>query len=156
MDVYHYTMDVYTHFQHTFMFKQLVKWILHPMTPLINSFLEETAYHLMNRQHLLIFNLFYTKQYFWIELFLEFTIKKKPFYKRSHWLFVTGGIQFTALLIRSYGIRKWRLSEIQRLKFNDIKAVMWLVITAHVIQVSCYAFSNSTVSNADPLISLVR
>ncbi len=31
---YHYRMDVYTHFQHTFMFKQLVKWILHPMTPL--------------------------------------------------------------------------------------------------------------------------
>ncbi len=26
-------MDAYTHFQHTFMFKQLVKWILHPMTP---------------------------------------------------------------------------------------------------------------------------
>ncbi len=25
-------MDVYTNFQHTFMFKQLVKWILHPMT----------------------------------------------------------------------------------------------------------------------------
>ncbi len=31
---YHYRMDVYTHFQHTFMVKQLVKWILHPMTPL--------------------------------------------------------------------------------------------------------------------------
>ncbi len=28
-------MDVYIHFQHTFMFKQLVKWIFHPMTPLI-------------------------------------------------------------------------------------------------------------------------
>ncbi len=27
-------MDVYTQFQHTFMFKQLEKWILHPMTPL--------------------------------------------------------------------------------------------------------------------------
>ncbi len=26
---------MYTHFQHTFMFKQLEKWILHPMTPLI-------------------------------------------------------------------------------------------------------------------------
>ncbi len=35
MDFYHYRMDVYTHFQHTFMFfKQLVKLILHPMTPL--------------------------------------------------------------------------------------------------------------------------
>ncbi len=27
-------MDVYAHFQHTFMFKQHVKWILYPMTPL--------------------------------------------------------------------------------------------------------------------------
>ncbi len=34
MNFYHYRMDVYTHFQHTFMFKQHVKWILHPMTPL--------------------------------------------------------------------------------------------------------------------------
>ncbi len=34
VDFYHYRMDVYTHFQHTFMFKQFVKWILHPMTPL--------------------------------------------------------------------------------------------------------------------------
>ncbi len=30
-------MDVYTHFQHTFMFKQLEKWILHPITPLKTS-----------------------------------------------------------------------------------------------------------------------
>ncbi len=36
VDFYHYRMDVYTHFQHTFMFKQLVKWILHLMTPLTN------------------------------------------------------------------------------------------------------------------------
>ncbi len=34
VDFYHYRMDVYTHFQHTFMFKQLEKWILHLMTPL--------------------------------------------------------------------------------------------------------------------------
>ncbi len=27
VDFYHYRMDVYTHVQHTFMFKQLVKWI---------------------------------------------------------------------------------------------------------------------------------
>ncbi len=33
------------------------------------SFNESTAY-------LLIFNIFYTKQHFWIELFLEFTTKK--------------------------------------------------------------------------------
>ncbi len=39
MDFYHYRMDVYTHFQHTFMFKQLVKWILHPMTPLMHEFI---------------------------------------------------------------------------------------------------------------------
>ncbi len=31
---FQYRMDVYKHFQHTFMFKQLEKWILHPMTPL--------------------------------------------------------------------------------------------------------------------------
>ncbi len=34
VDFYHYSVDVYTHFQHTFMFKQLVKWILHPIIPL--------------------------------------------------------------------------------------------------------------------------
>ncbi len=34
-----------------------------------SSFNESTAY-------LLIYNMFYTKQYFWIELFLEFTPKK--------------------------------------------------------------------------------
>ncbi len=34
-DFYHYRMDVYTHFQHTFMFKLFVKWILHLMSPLI-------------------------------------------------------------------------------------------------------------------------
>ncbi len=33
-DFYHYMMNVYTHCQYTFMFKQIVKWILHPMTPL--------------------------------------------------------------------------------------------------------------------------
>ncbi len=32
-DFYHYIMNVYTHCQYTFMFKQIVKWILHPMTP---------------------------------------------------------------------------------------------------------------------------
>ncbi len=34
VDFYHYRVDVYTHFQHTFMFKQHVKLFLHPMTPL--------------------------------------------------------------------------------------------------------------------------
>ncbi len=34
VDFYHYRMDVYTHLQHIFMFKQLEKLILHPMTPL--------------------------------------------------------------------------------------------------------------------------
>ncbi len=37
VDFYRYRTDVYTHFQHTFMFKQLVKWILHPMTPLTST-----------------------------------------------------------------------------------------------------------------------
>ncbi len=64
-----------------------------------SSFNEPTAY-------LLIYNMFYTKQYFWIELFLEFTLKKMPFYKRSHRLFATGGNQLMALPIHSYGICK--------------------------------------------------
>ncbi len=51
----------------------------------INSFLEETAHHLINQQPIcLIYNMFYTKQYFWIELFLEFYTEKCRFYKRSH------------------------------------------------------------------------
>ncbi len=104
------------------------------------SFNELTGY-------LLIFNMLYIKQYFWIELFLKFTMKKMLFYKRSHRLFATGGIQFTALLIHSYGIRKRRLSVVQLwLKLNDVKAVMWLVIKAHVIQVSRYTFFNSNYS----------
>ncbi len=86
--------------------------------------------------------MFYTKQYFWIELFLEFTMKKMPFYKRSHWLFATGGIQFMALLIHSYGIRKWRLSVTQLwLKFNEVKAVMWLVIKGHMVWVKADLYS---------------
>ncbi len=36
VDFYHYRMDVYT-LQHTFMFRQLEEWILHPMTPLNND-----------------------------------------------------------------------------------------------------------------------
>ncbi len=103
------------------------------------SFNESTDY-------LLIFNVFYTKQYFWIELFLEFSTKKKA-------VFATGGIQLMALLIHSYGICKWRLSVAQLwMKFNDVKAVMWLVIMAHVIQVSVTL--SPIVSNTDPLISL--
>ncbi len=42
-----------------------------------------------------------------------------------------------ALFIRSYGNRKQRLSVAQlSLKFSDVKAVMRLTITTHVIQVS--------------------
>ncbi len=97
------------------------------------SFNESTAY-------LLIFNMFYTKQYIWIELFLE--LKKMLFYERSHRLFATGGIQGW-LLIHSYGIRKRQLSVAQLcLKFNDVQAVMWLV-KSNVIQVNRYTFSNS-------------
>ncbi len=59
------------------------------------------------------------------------------FYKRSHWLFATGGIQFTVLLINSYGVRKQPMIVAQLwIKFYDIKAVMWLVIKAHVNQVN--------------------
>ncbi len=76
-----------------------------------------------SRAYVLIFNMFYTKQYFWIELFLEVTTQKKYFYKRSRWLFVTGGIQLTALLIHSYGIRKRRLSVVQ-LKSNQITFIV--------------------------------
>lgn len=88
--------------------------------------------------------MFYTKQYFWIELILEFTTKKKKFCFISHLLFVTGGIKFTAIPIHSYEIRKQCLSVAQFwLKFSDVKAVIWLVIKRHVIQVSRYASSNS-------------
>ncbi len=77
------------------------------------SFNESTAY-------LLILNIFYTKQYIWIELFLQFTLKKCRFIREVTDFFVTGGIQLTALLIHSYGIRKRRLSDAQLwLKFND-------------------------------------
>ncbi len=46
--------------------------------------------------------------------------------------------------INSYGLYKGQLSAVQLwLKFNDVKAVFWLVIKTHVIQVSRYTFSNS-------------
>ncbi len=32
VDFYHYRMDVYTHFEHTYIFKQLVKWMTTSMT----------------------------------------------------------------------------------------------------------------------------
>ncbi len=78
--------------------------------------------------------MFYTKQYFWNELLLEFTTEKMLFYKRSHWLFATWNLVY-GTFIHSYAICKRRLSVIQLwLKFSDVKAVMWLVIKAHVIQ----------------------
>ncbi len=39
MNLYHYRMDVYTHF------KQLVKCILHPMTPLKGLMLSSISHH---------------------------------------------------------------------------------------------------------------
>ncbi len=36
-DFYNYRMDVYTHFQHAFIFKQLEKWILHLVDAFIQS-----------------------------------------------------------------------------------------------------------------------
>ncbi len=42
-------------------------------TTLNKQLLKETAYHLMiQKLNLLIFNMFYTKQYFWIKHLLEF------------------------------------------------------------------------------------
>ncbi len=77
------------------------------------SFNESTAY-------LLIFNMFYTKQYFWIELFLEFR---------------TGGIQFTALPIHSYGIRKRQLQVAQLLTASmwyESRDFLWIRIVFFV------------------------
>ncbi len=88
--------------------------------------------------------MFYINNTFGLNYFKRVYTEKKCRFIRSHWLFATGGIQFTALLIHSYGIRKRRLSVAQLwLKFNGVKAVMWLVIKAHVIQVDRYTFSNS-------------
>ncbi len=82
--------------------------------------------------------MFYNKQYFWTEQFLEFTTKK-----RRH------------CFLRQVGFSLWHFSFIPMgfvnvdwvlhnwLKFNDVKAVMWLVIKGHMIQFSRYAFSNS-------------
>ncbi len=58
---YHYRMDVYTPFQHTFMFKQLVKRILHLMTHLTASVWYDTNIHdavLFNYWTFFPFNLF--------------------------------------------------------------------------------------------------
>ncbi len=33
-------------------------------------------------------------------------------------------------------------------KFNDVKAVMWLVIKAHMIQINRYTFSNSNTDSS--------
>ncbi len=49
VDFYHYRMDVHTHLQHTFMFKQLEMWILHPMTPLTLLSLRSECTDLMHR-----------------------------------------------------------------------------------------------------------
>ncbi len=98
---------------------------------------ESTAY-------LLIFNMFYTKQYFWIELFFKFTTKKKKsltFCDRWDSFF------WHFLFIPMVSINGDWVSHNSWLKFNDVKAVMWLVIKAHVIQVDRYAFSNGPFSH---------
>ncbi len=60
VDFYNYRMDVYTHFQHTFMFKQHVKWILHLMTPLtlyiilkrhLFNLTEKCTFHMSHVKH---------------------------------------------------------------------------------------------------------
>ncbi len=82
--------------------------------------------------------MFYTKNSSIQKYCLEFTTKMK-----SHWLFATGGIQFMALLIHSFSIRKRPMIVAQLwLKFYDVKAVMWLFIKAHLIQIDRYTFSN--------------
>ncbi len=55
--------------------------------------------------YLLIFNMFYTKQYFWTDLFLEFTPNFFFFINRSHWLYDRWDSAYI-LLIYSYGINK--------------------------------------------------
>ncbi len=54
--------------------------------------------------------------------------------------FATGGIQLMALSMVSIN-SDW--VSCNWLKFNDVKAVMWWVIKAHVTQVDRYTFSNS-------------
>ena len=91
--------------------------------------------------------MFALKHSFWIDLVLEFTPKKLQFYKRSH----------EQLCDAVYGTSHsfmWYLQTVIdcRTTLNEIqKAVMWLVIKAHVIQVSRYAFSNGRAT--DTLIS---
>ncbi len=55
--------------------------------------------------YLLIFNMFYTKQYFWTDLFLELT-PKKFFYKKKSLTFYDRWDSAYILLIYSYGINK--------------------------------------------------
>ncbi len=90
--------------------------------------------------------MFYTKQYFWIELFLEFTLKKNAILKEKSLTFCDRwDSAYTTLLIHSYGIRKRQFS-VTQFQWNSMlqfKAVLWLVNKAHVIQVDRYAFSNS-------------
>ncbi len=76
MDFYHYRMDVYTHFQHTFMFKQLVKWIFNLITPLI----------LQNAAARLVFN-------------EPKRAHVTPLFVSLHWLPVAARIQFKTLML---------------------------------------------------------
>ncbi len=93
------------------------------------AFNEWTAYQLIVNTNI--------KHWFWIYLFLELI------YKRSHRQFATGKMNFTILLISFSGICKQWLIVTQLLQtFNDVKAVMWLVIKAHVIQVHHYTFTD--------------
>ncbi len=64
-----------------------------------SSFNEPTAY-------LLIYNMFYTKQYFWIELFLEFTLKKCRF------------IREVTDFLRQVGISLWHFPFIPMVSVN--------------------------------------
>ncbi len=83
-------MDVYTHFQHTFMFKQIVKWILHQITTLniIEDLIEDwrfifkklTFWEIILHMHLLPYDLF------WLLLFwsLDSVVFHKMCYSASY------------------------------------------------------------------------
>ncbi len=77
--------------------------------------------------------MFYTKKYFWIELFLKFTLKKQFPLKREVLSFCDRwDSAYTTLLIHSYGIRKQR--------FSVAQLCLWLKCNASIqlCTVICY------------------
>ncbi len=68
-------------------------------------------------------------------------MKKMLFYKRSHFLRQVGFDLRDLSIISMVFVNDWVSHN--WLNFNDVKAALWLVINAHMIQVDRYAFSNS-------------